>query len=197
MSESDYLEQRLVHLRSRLAASYDGIGQSSGRPYLYFVYPPERERTLHKLVQDALYDDASLQFSALDILPLLIESVAGQEEKRQRLLNEPMNANSTAEALQRLWTRKVLSAINTHLANTPNVAHPVIVLSGLAALHPLSTPTDLMEGVGDQEPRHPQSGKMVPIVLLIPGFRPPQRTHVYRFLSEEHPLLPFYRGEDI
>lgn len=194
---SDYLEQRLTLLRSRLVTSYDGIGQSSGRPYLYFVYPPERERTLHTLVQDALYDDAQLTFSSLDILPLLIESVAGQEEKRQRLLNDPMNTNSTIDALRLIWTRKVLAAINTYLANAPEVARPVIVLSGLAALHPLSTPTGLMEGVGDQEPRHPRSGKMVPIVLLIPGFRPPERTHVYRFLSEEQPLLPFYRGEDI
>jgi hypothetical protein len=194
---SDDLALRLILLRSRLHTSYDGLGQSTGRPYLYFVYPPERERTLHKLVQEHLYDDASLRFYAVHLLPLVIESVAGQEEKRQQLLRDPLHADSTAGALLRIWTRKTLSAINAHLANAPAVARPVMVLSGLAALYPLSTPTHFMERIGDQEPRHPISGTMVPIVPLIPGFRPAQLTHVYRFLSEEHPLLPFYRGEDI
>jgi len=194
---NDYLEPRLMLLRERLHTAYDGIGHSSGRPYIYFLYTPERERTLHNMLQEHLQDDDKLKFYQLDILPPIIDSVTGQEEKREQLLSDPIHANSTVDALLRMWTRKILSVINTKLATAPVSPRPVIVLSGLAALHPLGTPTQLMEQIGDQEPRHPQTGKMVPIVLLIPGFRPAQRSHVYHFLSEEDALLTFYRGEDI
>jgi hypothetical protein len=36
---SDQLAERVEMLRARLRTSYDGIGHSSGRPYIYFVYP--------------------------------------------------------------------------------------------------------------------------------------------------------------
>ena len=37
------LEQRFTDAVGRLHTAYDNIGHSSGRPYLYFVYPPEHE----------------------------------------------------------------------------------------------------------------------------------------------------------
>jgi hypothetical protein len=73
---------------------------------------------------------------------------------------------------------------------------PVIVLRGLAALHPLGTPTGLMEELAEQEPRDPATNRIVPIVLLIPGIRPPQTSRTYRFLGVESLKSAFYRGEE-
>ena len=40
---TDYLELRFQTMRQRLSDTYDSLGHSSGRPYLYFVYPPGDE----------------------------------------------------------------------------------------------------------------------------------------------------------
>jgi len=73
----------------------------------------------------------------------------------------------------------------------------VIVLSGLAALHPLGNPTALMEGIAEQEPRDPLTNRIVPIVLLVPGTRPAQTSRQYRFLGLDRRTLDFYRGEEL
>jgi len=71
------------------------------------------------------------------------------------------------------------------------------VLYGLAALHPLGNPTNLMEAVAEQEPRDPTTNKIVPVVLLVPGTHPPQTSRTYLFLGLENEQLSFYRGEEI
>lgn len=194
---SDDLEQRFEYLLKRLRTSYESIGLSSGRPYIYFVYKPSQERHIQKLAQDWLQNGSGLIFHPLDILPLTIDSLKGQEELRQRLLNDPLRTESAAEAIMRLWTRKTSSAICITLEHTADGERPVVVLRNLAALYPLGNPTSLMEFVAEQEPRHPKTGAVVPIVLLIPGFRPPHTSRVYYFLDQEHLQLKFYRGEEI
>ena len=51
---SDDLQHRLDELMRRLRTSYDGIGHSTGRPYVYFVYPAEQERALQRMVDEQL-----------------------------------------------------------------------------------------------------------------------------------------------
>ncbi|HEY3020159.1 MAG TPA: hypothetical protein VGJ32_08205, partial [Solirubrobacteraceae bacterium] len=51
------LAERLGYLLERLRTVYDGIGHSSGRPYVYFVYPPDQERALRRLVDEQLRDE--------------------------------------------------------------------------------------------------------------------------------------------
>lgn len=97
----------------------------------------------------------------------------------------------------RLWARSTSEAITTCLETTQDGERPVIVLRGLAALHPLGTPTTLMEFLAEQEPRHLSTNTIVPIVLLIPGIRPAQTSHVYQFLGQERLRLDFYRGEEM
>ncbi len=72
----------------------------------------------------------------------------------------------------------------------------MVVLKGLAALHPIGNPTSLMEAIAEQEPRDPASGQIVPFVLLVPGSRPPQSSRTYLFLDREDIRLEFYRGEE-
>ena len=195
---SDELLERLDMLIDRLQTAYDGIGHSSGRPYVYFVYPPEQERTVQRMVDEQLRSDKTLIFHHIDLLPLTIKSLAGQEERRQQLLNDPLKQSGTAEAIMRLWARTLSREITSKLEETaPQGKRPVVVLRGLAALHPLGNPTALMEFLAEQEPRDPTTNTIVPIVLLIPGIRPPQSSRRYLFLGQEWLRFNFYRGEEM
>jgi len=195
---SDELQQRLDVLMYRLRTAYDGIGHSSGRPYVYFVYPPEQERTVQRMVDEQLRSDTTLFFHHVDLLPLTIKSLAGQEERRQQLLNDPLKQNSMTEAIMRLWARTVTRDITTRLEETvQQERRPVVVLRGMAALHPVGNPTALMEFLAEQEPRNPRTTTIVPIVLLIPGIRPPQTSRRYLFLGQERLRFDFYRGEEM
>lgn len=195
---SDELQQRLDVLIHRLHSAYDGIGHSSGRPYIYFVYPPEQERAVQRMIDEQLRSDAMLAFHHIDLLPLTIQSLSGQEERRQQLLNDPLKTSSATEAIVRLWARAVSQNITVALDTAqPEGRRPVVVLRGLGALHPLGNPTSLMEFLAEHEPRHPSNNTIVPIVLLIPGIRPPQTSRRYLFLGQERLRLDFYRGEEM
>ncbi len=195
---SDELQQRLDVLLYRLHTAYDGIGHSSGRPYVYFVYPPEQERAVQRMIDEQLRSDTTLCFHHLDLLPLTIKSLTGQEERRQQLLNNPLKQSGTAEAIMRLWARTLSREITSKMEETATQGkRPVVVLRGLAALHPLGNPTALMEFVSEQEPRDPRTDTIVPIVLLIPGIRPPQTSRRYLFLGQERLRHDFYRGEEM
>jgi hypothetical protein len=194
---SDGLQQRLDVLLHRLRTAYDGIGHSSGRPYIYFVYPPEQERTVQRMVDEQLRNGRMLFFHHLNLLALTIKSLAGQEERRQQLLEAPLKKDSAAEAMMRLWARTVSREITIRLENVQQEGRPVMVLNGLAALHPLGNPTALMEFLAEQEPRDPRTNTIVPIVLLIPGVRPPQTSRRYLFLGQERLRFDFYRGEEM
>src|SRR5436309_9568963 len=112
---SDELQQRLDVLLYRLHTAYDGIGHSGGRPYVYFVYPPEQERTVQRMIDEQLRSDTALCFHHVDLLPLTIKSLTGQEERRQQLLNDPHKQSSTAEAIMHLWARTLSRDITTKL----------------------------------------------------------------------------------
>jgi hypothetical protein len=195
---SEELQQRLDVLLDRLHTAYDGIGHSSGRPYVYFVYSPEQERTMQRMLKEQFGNDKMLCFLHLDLLDLTIKSLTGQEERRQQLLNDPIKQSGTAEAIVRLWARTLSRDITTKLEETaPQGKKPVVVLRGMAALHPLGNPTSLMEFLAEQEPRDPRTDTIVPIVLLIPGIRPPQTSRRYLFLGQERLRFDFYRGEEM
>jgi hypothetical protein len=77
------LAERLRLLHQRLRTAYDGIGHSSGRPYVYVVYPPDQERVMRCLLDDEFQSDAALTFYHIDLLLLTMQSLAGQERLRQ------------------------------------------------------------------------------------------------------------------
>jgi hypothetical protein len=191
------IEHRLQMMAARIRAVYDGLGHSSGRPYVYFVYPPSQERSIRRLVDDYLVSDQYVYYHHIDVLPIAISSLGGQEDKRKQLLD----ANpSAAESIVRLWGRRITEQIQALLqeqVDAGKLGRPVIVLQGLAALHPLGNPTGLMEEVAEQEPRDPRTNAIVPIVLMVPGVRPPQTSRCYLFLGLERERLDFYRGEEL
>lgn len=192
----DLLPYRLESVLTRLRSAYDGIGHSSGRPYIYFIYPPAQERAVVRLVGDTLRSDDALCFHHLDLLPLTIAALQGQEERRRELLLDP-RVPSAAQDIVRLWTRALIRSIDAALRAPATGGRPVIVLSGLAALYPLGNPTAVMEGIAEQEPRDPASNRIVPIILLIPGARPAGTSRQYRFLGLDRLTLDFYRGEEL
>src|SRR5258708_34634996 len=99
---SDDLQQMLdIHIH-RLRTNFDGIGHSSGPPYVYFVYPPEQERTVQRIVDGQLHSDNALCIHHVDLLPLTIKSLSVQEERRQQLLNDPAKKDNVAESMIRL-----------------------------------------------------------------------------------------------
>lgn len=192
----DELVERLELLAERLRTTYDGIGHSSGRPYVYFVYPPSQERAVRRLVDEHLRSSDAICYHHIDLLPLAVDSLKGQEEKRQALLDDPVKGAGAAQAIVRLWARQVSRTVEAALA-AQTCGRPVVVLQGLAALHPIGNPTSLMEAIAEQEPRDPATGQIVPFVLLVPGKRPPQTSRTYLFLGREDIRLEFYRGEEL
>jgi len=192
----DELTQRLEYLVERLKTTYDGIGHSSGRPYVYLVYPPDQERAMRRLADEHLLSNDELCYYHIDLLPLTIDSLAGQEERREQLLSDTGQATSAAQSVLRLWARRVSQAVEDHMSE-PGRGRPVVVLRGLASLHPLGNPTSLMEKIAEREPRDPVTGRIVPFVLLVPGLRPPSTSRTYLFLGREDLRLEFYRGEEV
>ena len=192
---SDEIQQRFDLLLNRLSTAYDGVGHSSGRPYLYFVYPPAQERQVQRMVDEQMKTHATLAFYCIDILKITITSLSGQEERRRQFLDDPLRGKNQTEAILRLWAEELSEEIERTLETMDVNKRPVVVLHNLAALHPLGDPTSLMEFLAEQEPRNPRTGTIVPIVLLVPGSRPPQSSRSYLFLDQIQ--LDFYRGEEI
>ena len=194
------VEERLHYLVERLRTAYESIGHSSGRPYIYFVYPPEQERVLRRLADEHLRSSGGLCFHHVDLLDVTIAALKDQEARRQELLNDPHRGAGAAESILRLWARSVARVIADALSTcgpTELPSRSVVVLRGLAALHPLGNPTSLMEAVAEQELRDPGSGRAIPVVLLVPGLRPPGSSRTYLFLGREDLSLQFYRGEEV
>jgi len=190
------IQIRLDDLIKRLQTAYDGIGHNSGRPYVYFVYPSKQESTLQRMMREQLRNNTHLFFHCLDLLPLTIQCLEGQEERRQELLDKPRTQKSTVDSIVALWKERIYAVIIDALSEAQIDKRPVVVLYGLAALHPLTNPSVLMEYIADKPPRNPHNGTIIPIVVFIPGSRPPLGSRQYYFLDLE-PQLDFYRGEEI
>jgi hypothetical protein len=191
------LQQRLDMLLARLRTTYDGIGHSSGRPYVYYVYPPEREKMVFRMVDDATSGVAGdLGFVHVDLLPLIVQATAGQGAAREELLGGEKNDGSAAQSIVRLWAGTIRRHAGQRLAEVPAGLRPVLFFRGLAALHPLGNPTGLMELLAEKEIRDPRTDVVVPIVVLVPGTRPPQTSRTYDFLGLESLRFTFYRGEE-
>ena len=191
------LEQRLDMLLARLRTTYDGIGHSSGRPYVYFVYPPDREKLILRMVDDATAGAAGdLAFVHVDLLPLIVQATAGQGAAREDLLSAEKREGSAAQSIVRLWAGAIRRHAVQRLAEVPADLRPVLIFRGLAALHPLGNPTGLMELLAEKEIRDPRTEAVVPIVVLVPGTRPPQSSRTYDFLGLESLRFTFYRGEE-
>ncbi len=147
------------------------------------------------MVDEQMKTHATLAFYCIDILKITITSLSGQEERRRQFLDDPLRGKNQTEAILRLWAEELSEEIERTLETMDVNKRPVVVLHNLAALHPLGDPTSLMEFLAEQEPRNPRTGTIVPIVLLVPGSRPPQSSRTYLFLDQIQ--LDFYRGEEI
>ncbi|HNS53038.1 MAG TPA: hypothetical protein PKO09_17895 [Anaerolineae bacterium] len=192
----DDLTQRLEYLVDRLKTAYDSVGHSSGRPYIYLVYPPQEERALRRLADELLRDTESHRFHHIDILEVAVDSLRGKEEQREELLANPTAEANATQSILRLWARRIAGLVKERLS-LPGPGRPVVVLRGLAALHPLGNPTTLMESIAEGEPHDPVTNRVVPLVLLVPGLRPPGASRTYDFLGREDLRLQFYRGEEV
>jgi hypothetical protein len=193
----DLLEERFDMMLERLRDAYDAIGHNNGRPYIYFVYPPEKDQFIRRLADERMRDGDNLHYIHIDLVQLTIESMAGQEERRAELLNDPTKGDNAGMSIVRLWARRLSKQIESRLADLDPDQPPVIVLHGAAALHPLGDPTRFMESVAENEPRDPHSGRTIPVVLFVPGTHPPQASRTYYFLGLPDARLTFYRGEEM
>src|SRR5260370_37135281 len=93
------------------------------------------------MVDEQLRSDNVLSIHHINLLPLTITSLAGQEERRQQHLNDPAKKDSVAEAMMRLWARTVSRGITARLTHTHQDGRPVIVLRELPALHTVGNTT--------------------------------------------------------
>lgn len=191
------LQERLDLLLGRLRSSYDSIGHSSGRPYVYFVYPPDREKLVYRMVDEATSSPVgNLAFVHVNLLPTVMQTTAGQESRREELLDGSDAGRTASTSLMRLWSRAIGRELADRLPATADAGRPVIVFRGMAALYPVGNHTGLMELLAENEVRDRVTGRVVPIVILVPGVRPPQTSRAYWFLGRPDLQLDFYRGEE-
>jgi hypothetical protein len=195
----EYLEQRLAFLRARLQSAYDGLGQSTGRPYLYLVYPPAADQQVRRFVDELFTVLPSMHPVRIDLLRLTLDALRGEESGREATLTNPDPAISTTAPgdIAALWQDDLRFAMQQALEATPSGLRPLILLEGLAALHPLTNPTAVMEQFAEHRLDNPATGRPVPIVLFVPGFRVPHTSRAYYFLTQTPQPLLMYRGEDV
>ena len=150
-----------------------------------------------ELLLKYFHEDASLAFVLIDLLPLTIESFEGDSEGRSHVLNDPLLAETARREIVQLWSDVLCEKIVAEVAGTPVGKRPVAILYGVAALHPMGTPTDLMAFVAETEPRDQRTGRAVPIVVFVPGYSPSYLSgQFYHFLDPQGPRLQFYRGTE-
>jgi hypothetical protein len=195
----EQLEQRLSHLRTRIQTAYEGLGQTSGRPYVYFVYPPEAEQTVRRFVDELFTMLPSLHVVRVDMLDLTIDALRDEESEREALLVDPDPIKYTVapREIAEIWQEELRDLVQRNLAAAPSNLRPIVFLEGLAALHPLTNPTAVMEKFAEQSLDNPSTGRPVPIVLFVPGFLVPHMSRTYHFLTQASQPLLMYRGEDI
>lgn len=181
----------------RLADAYDAIGHSSGRPYLYFVYPPDQELEIRRKAEESMVDNGDLSFAHIDLVRLTGESIRGQEAARTALLTDEQRAIGARASLMRMWARRLTDEIRIRIQAVEPPSRLVVVLHGTAALYPVGNPTILMETLAENEIRSPHTREVVPVVLLVPGRHIPDASRTYLFLGREDQRLSFYRGEEI
>ncbi len=196
---NDQLEQRFETLRSRIQTAYEGLGQSSGRPYIYFIYPPDSEQRMHRLIDEQLIVMPSIYCIRLDLLTLTIDALHGEEHARQALLNHSDLSKSDIAPLDiaHLWQDEIRENIERALETMPSGVRPLVLLEGLAALYPLTNPTAIMEKFAEQSFNNPATGRPVPLVLFVPGYMLPHTSRTYHYLTLASPPLQLYRGEDL
>ncbi|MEI6776495.1 MAG: hypothetical protein WCK70_06310 [Chloroflexales bacterium] len=195
----EHLEQRLAFLRTRVQSAYDGLGQSTGRPYLYMVYPPDADLQVRRRIDELFTVIPSLYPVRIDLLHLTLDTLRGEEAGREATLTNPDLAISTTAPsdIAALWQDELRYAMQQAVETTPPGLRPLILLEGLAALHPLTNPTVVMEQFAEHRLDNPATGRPVPIVLFVPGFRVPHTSRAYYFLTQTPQPLLMYRGEDV
>ena len=193
------MAQRLHLLNEKVHTHYESLGHSPRHPYVYVVYDPDDERFFPEVILQYLHEDESLAFATIDLLPLTIESLEDDEAGHLQVLHDPMLAAQGRHEIVQLWSDVLCERIVAAVAQLPVGKRPVAILYGVAALHPLGTPTDLMKLVAQIEPRDARTGRPVPIVVFVPGYSPKYvSSRFYHFLDEESPRLQFYReGESM
>jgi hypothetical protein len=181
--------QHLERLAERLHTGYDFIGYSEQSPYGYYIHDPKVTRSLPSLLPQ--YIKPPLFLCLVDLLTLSIDSLRGQEERREALL-------LSSQAIEKLWVRWTKKKIEELCVSVTENERPVAVVSNTAALHPISNPSSFLASWDDYGPcRHPITGKSIPLILLIPGFHHPSSGLMYHFLSLQQEPLTLYLGENI
>ena len=195
----EQLEQRLSNLRARIQTAYEGLGQTSGRPYIYFVYPPEAEQQVQRAISELFTRLPALHVLHVDVLDLTIDTLHGEETAREALLVDPARVKSDVapREIAAIWQAELRELVQRKLELVPPTARPIVFLEGLAALHPLTNPTAVMERFAEQSLDHQSTGRPVPIVLFVPGFLVPHMSRTYHFLTQTAQPLTMYRGEEI
>lgn len=194
----EQLEQRLSNLRTRIQTAYEGLGQTSGRPYIYFVYPPEAEQHVRRAIDELFTVLPALHVLRVDVLDLTIDTLQDEETARDALLVDPDPAKSKVapSEIAAIWQAELIELVQRRLETMPPTARPIVFLEGLAALHPLTNPTEVMERFAEQSLDNPSTGRPVPIVLFVPGFLVPHMSRTYHFLTQTSLPLLMYRGEE-
>lgn len=154
---------------------------------------------MHRLIDEHFTNVPSIYCIRLDLLTITIDSLQGEEQIRQELLADPDISKSgvAPEDIATLWQYEIRDHIERILSDTPQGVRPLVLLEGLAALHPLTNPTAMMEKFAEQSFNNPATGRPVPVVLFVPGYLLAHTSRTYHYLTQASEPLLLYRGEDL
>ena len=172
----------------RLRDRYDLIGRKTAAPFLAVIYPAEDERAFlkewHSLAETQLRESAVVHLDLLASTSRALQDLG--LDAVVDAIAAPMPGSNPEQELGAMWTRAVADEVQAAAA-----AHvgrrPVVVLEGMAALHPATPPGAVMHALWD-------GGRGAPdcvVVLLIPGELVERR--VYRFLGSVEEFM--YSGD--
>ena len=181
-------EWKLREAVERIRLRYAHIGRSTGAPFLAVVYPTGAEgavlkewRTLSSTLE------GEFEIHVIDVLAATMQVVEDLgSENIVAAIASPMPGSKPEAELGVMWASAVAERVK-EVASKPASGKPVIVLEKLAALHPASSPREVMQRLWDSE----QSCLSGPVVVLIPGMLVEPR--VYSFLGLQEELM--YRGD--
>jgi len=189
MNQSVDWAQKLRQAIERITTRYEHIGRKTGAPFLAIVYPPDSEREVlreWKTLTDSLCSD--YDFREIDAMALtVVETKKHGVQNIISLLEDPMPGSNAESELGQIWVTAVANAVKEKSQKPSKGKRIVVVLKGLAALHPVTGPRAVMQTLWDSQ----QSILDGPVVVFIPGSLVESR--VYKFLNLREEFM--YRGD--
>ena len=171
----------------RVTEQYDNIGKMTGLPVLGIIISPDMEENA---VREWRIQSSTLNgfhFEEIDVLELTTDEVERfGVDNIVNMIEKPMPGAKPESELGYIWVKTIADNIFEFISGWESEHKLVIYLTRLGALHPVSTPRDIVQYLVEHK-----DSLSIPIILFIPGSLTEPRAYKFLDLVEEF----MYRGD--